>query len=107
MKEDDGRAGPPLLDMNTHGREASHPRFKPTDGGCEPRSTMSATTTCGPTEGFRPLPNAAAVDLLDEGLNLVVTDPSVLVGGLDTVESISDAGEFETNYADAFANARG
>lgn len=52
-------------------------------------------------------PNAAAVDLLEEDLNLFVTDPAVLVGGLDSVESISDTGEFETNYADAFANARG
>lgn len=52
-------------------------------------------------------PNSAAVNLLEEDLNLFVTDPSVLVGGLDTVESISDTGDFETNYADAFANAKG
>ena len=38
---------------------------------------------------------------------MFLTDPEVLVGGLDTVESIADTGEFETNYADAFANAKG
>ena len=52
-------------------------------------------------------PNAASLDLLDEELNDFLTSPEVLVGGLDTVESISDTGDFELNYSDAFTEARG
>lgn len=52
-------------------------------------------------------PNKASIDLLDEELNEFLTSPDVLVGGLDTVESIADTGDFETNYADAFTEAKG
>ncbi len=52
-------------------------------------------------------PNEASIDLLEPELNEFLTDPDVLVGGLDSVESIADTGEFETRYADAFANAKG
>ncbi|MGH1504176.1 MAG: polyamine ABC transporter substrate-binding protein [Acidimicrobiales bacterium] len=52
-------------------------------------------------------PNAASLDLLDEELNEFLVDPEVLVGGLDSVESIEDTGEFETNYSDAFTTAKG
>ncbi len=52
-------------------------------------------------------PNKASIDALDEELNEFLTSPDVLVGGIDSVESISDTGEFETNYADAFTEAKG
>jgi spermidine/putrescine-binding protein len=52
-------------------------------------------------------PNGAAVDGLDEELRAFITSPEVLVGGLDSVESIADTGEFETNYSDAFTKAKG
>jgi spermidine/putrescine-binding protein len=52
-------------------------------------------------------PNEAAIDGLDEELNAFLTDPAVLVGGLDSVESIADTGDFETSYADAFSRAKG
>lgn len=52
-------------------------------------------------------PNAAAVDGLDEELNDFVTSPDVLVGGLDSVESISDTGDFENSYSDGFIAAKG
>ncbi len=52
-------------------------------------------------------PNAESIDLLDEELNEFLTSPAVLVGGLDSVESIADTGDFEINYADAFTAAKG
>jgi len=52
-------------------------------------------------------PNKASIDLLDEELADFLTSPDVLVGGLDTVESISDTGDFEPNYSDAFTEAKG
>ncbi len=52
-------------------------------------------------------PNKAAIDLLDEELNDFLTSPDVLVGGLDSVESIADTGDFELNYSDAFTEAKG
>ncbi|NNE73646.1 MAG: spermidine/putrescine ABC transporter substrate-binding protein [Acidimicrobiales bacterium] len=52
-------------------------------------------------------PNKASIDLLDEELNEFLTSPDVLVGGPDSVESIADTGDFETNYADAFTEAKG
>lgn len=52
-------------------------------------------------------PNKAAIDLLDDELNEFLTDPSVLPGGLSSVESIADTGDFETNYTDAFTEAVG
>lgn len=52
-------------------------------------------------------PNEAAIPLLDEDLNAFLTDPSVLVGGLDSVESLSDTGDFELQYIDAFDTVKG
>lgn len=52
-------------------------------------------------------PNSASIDLLDEELADFLTSPDVLVGGLDTVESIADTGDFEIKYADAFSEAKG
>lgn len=52
-------------------------------------------------------PNEAALPLLDDELNEFLTSPDVLVGGLDSVESIADTGEFEPNYSDAFTEAKG
>ncbi len=52
-------------------------------------------------------PNSGAIDALDDELRDFLTSPDVLVGGLDSVESISDTGEFETNFSDAFTNAKG
>ncbi|NNF53171.1 MAG: spermidine/putrescine ABC transporter substrate-binding protein [Acidimicrobiales bacterium] len=52
-------------------------------------------------------PNSASIDLLDEELNAFLTDPTVLTGGQETLESIIDTGDFETNYADAFSRAKG
>ena len=52
-------------------------------------------------------PNDAAVPGLDEELLDFVNDPSVLAGGVDSLESLQDTGEFETNYSDAFVEAKG
>ena len=52
-------------------------------------------------------PNKASIDLLDDELNAFLTDPAVLPGGLDSVESIADTGDFEIQYSDAFDNAKG
>ncbi len=52
-------------------------------------------------------PNSASVDGLDEELRDFLTSPDVLVGGLDSVESISDTGTYETNFSDAFTRAKG
>lgn len=51
-------------------------------------------------------PNGAAIPLLDEDLNAFLTDESVLTGGLDSVESIADTGDFEVNYVDGFDDAK-
>ncbi len=52
-------------------------------------------------------PNNAAIDLLDDELNQFLTDPEVLVAEAGDLESIADTGLFETEYADAFARAKG
>jgi len=52
-------------------------------------------------------PNDAAVPGLDEDLLDFVNDPSVLAGGVDSLESLEDTGDFETNYSDAFVEAKG
>lgn len=52
-------------------------------------------------------PNAASIDGLEDELNEFLTDPDVLAGGPDSVESILDTGEFEINYSDAFTEAKG
>ncbi len=52
-------------------------------------------------------PNAASLDLVDDDLNAFLTSPDLLVGGLDSVESIADTGDFEANYSDAFIEAKG
>jgi len=52
-------------------------------------------------------PNKASIDGLDAELSEFLTSPDVLVGGLDSVESIADTGDFETNYSDALTEAKG
>ena len=52
-------------------------------------------------------PNAAAVDGLDEDLLDFVNDPAVLAGGVDSLESLEDTGDFEVKYSDAFVEAKG
>lgn len=52
-------------------------------------------------------PNDAAVPGLDEDLLAFVNDPSVLAGGVDSLEALEDTGDFEVNYSDAFVEAKG
>jgi len=52
-------------------------------------------------------PNEAAKAGLDQELLDFVNDPSVVAGGPDSLELIEDTGDFETNYSDAFVEARG
>ncbi len=52
-------------------------------------------------------PNSASLDGLDEELRDFLTSPDVLVGGLESVESIADTGNYETNFSDAFTRAKG
>ena len=52
-------------------------------------------------------PNDAAVPMLDEDLLAFVNDPAILVGGVDSLEALQDTGDFETNYSDAFVEAKG
>lgn len=52
-------------------------------------------------------PNEAAVPLLDEELLAFVNDPAVIPGGVESLESIVDTGDFEINYSDAFNEAKG
>jgi len=59
-------------------------------------------------------PNQAALDLMandadgyyDDLLDFV-RDPARYAGGIESLESIEDTGDFETNYADAFVEAKG
>ncbi|MEM9202415.1 MAG: spermidine/putrescine ABC transporter substrate-binding protein [Actinomycetota bacterium] len=51
-------------------------------------------------------PNAAAVDGLDEGLLDFVNDPALLAGGVESLESLEDTGDFEVKYSDAFVEAK-
>ncbi len=51
-------------------------------------------------------PNQAALDGLEEELRDFLVDPEVIVGGIDSLESIQDQGDFEPNYSDAFVEAR-
>ncbi len=52
-------------------------------------------------------PNAAALGGLDEDLLAFVEDPNVIPGGVDSLESIQDTGDFEINFTDAFIEAVG
>lgn len=52
-------------------------------------------------------PNDAAIDGLDEELNVFLTDPSVIVSGVESLEQYVDTGDFEINYTDAFIEAKG
>ncbi len=52
-------------------------------------------------------PNEAALDGLDEDLLDFVNDPDVIPGGVGSLESIQDTGDFEINYTDAFIEAVG
>ncbi|MFT5204081.1 MAG: spermidine/putrescine transport system substrate-binding protein [Candidatus Aldehydirespiratoraceae bacterium] len=51
-------------------------------------------------------PNDAALDGLEDELRDFLVDPNVIVGGVDSLESIQDQGDFEPNYSDAFVEAR-
>lgn len=52
-------------------------------------------------------PNEAAFDGLDEDLLNFVNDPDVIPGGVESLEEIQDTGDFETQYSDAFIEAKG
>ena len=59
-------------------------------------------------------PNQAALDLMGEDpdgyyddLLDFIRNPELFAGGVDSLESIEDTGDFETNYSDAFVNAKG
>ena len=59
-------------------------------------------------------PNQAALDLMAEDpdgyyddLLDFVRDPARYAGGIESLESIEDTGEFEINFADAFVEAKG
>jgi spermidine/putrescine transport system substrate-binding protein len=56
---------------------------------------------------FYETPNEAARAGLDEDLLAFLEDPTVVVGGPDSLELIQDTGEFEINYSDAFIAAKG
>jgi spermidine/putrescine transport system substrate-binding protein len=52
-------------------------------------------------------PNAAALELIDEELIDFISDPGIVVSGPDSLEQYVDTGDFETNYSDAFIEAKG
>lgn len=52
-------------------------------------------------------PNEAATPFLDEDLLAFTTDPVVVAGGEDSLELITDTGDFEINFSDAFIEAKG
>lgn len=52
-------------------------------------------------------PNEAAFAGLDQELLDFLSDDSVVAGGLESLESIRDTGDFEIKYADAFIEAKG
>jgi len=52
-------------------------------------------------------PNAAALDGLDQELLDFLNDPTVVAGGLGSLELIEDTGDFEIKYSDAFVAAKG
>jgi len=52
-------------------------------------------------------PNQAALDGLDEDLLAFVNDPDVIPGGVESLESIQDTGDFEISFTDAFIEAVG
>ncbi len=52
-------------------------------------------------------PNEAAKAGLDQELLDFINDPAVVVGGPDSLEMITDTGDFEINYSDAFIAAKG
>ncbi|MCY3539949.1 MAG: spermidine/putrescine ABC transporter substrate-binding protein [bacterium] len=56
---------------------------------------------------FYSTPNQAALDGLDEDLLAFVNDPAVIPGGVGSLESIQDTGDFEINFTDAFIEAVG
>jgi len=51
-------------------------------------------------------PNKAALDGLDQELLDFITDPDVIAGGLDSLETIHDTGDYEVNFSDAFIEAK-
>jgi len=52
-------------------------------------------------------PNEAAKPMLDEELLTFLSDPAVTPGGKDGLELIHDTGDYETNFSDAFIEAKG
>jgi spermidine/putrescine-binding protein len=52
-------------------------------------------------------PNEAAKPFLDEDLLAFLEDPTVVAGGEDSLELITDTGDFEINFSDAFIEAKG
>lgn len=52
-------------------------------------------------------PNEAAFELLDQELLDFIGNPELYAGGVESLEEIEDTGDFETNYADAFVEAKG
>jgi spermidine/putrescine transport system substrate-binding protein len=52
-------------------------------------------------------PNEAAKAGLEEDLLAFLDGGMIIAGGTDSLEEIQDTGEFETNYSDAFIEAKG
>lgn len=52
-------------------------------------------------------PNEASKPGLDEDLLEFINDPDTIVGGPDSLELITDTGDFEIKYSDAFISAKG
>jgi spermidine/putrescine-binding protein len=52
-------------------------------------------------------PNEAAIPLLSDELLAFESDPDQLAGGPESLEQFLDTGDFETNYSDAFIEAKG
>lgn len=52
-------------------------------------------------------PNEAAKPFLDEDLLAFLEDPEVITGGEESLELITDTGDFEIQFSDAFTEAKG
>jgi spermidine/putrescine-binding protein len=52
-------------------------------------------------------PNEAAKPFLDEELLAFLEDPTAITSGEESLELITDTGDFEINYSDAFIEAKG
>ena len=65
------------------------------------------TSSRAASNSYYSTPNEAAFDGLDEDLLNFVNDPNVIPGGVSSLEEIQDTGDFETEYSDAFIEAKG